>query len=183
MFVAVETKTHFVALKRALEAWSSGAIDNLVAGILAQAREEPFTENGPWGRSPDASEFAGALAKNELRLAARREEAKAGSVTLPAAAMLLSVAEPEVRQQIENRELLAFEDGVDVWIPVWQFDKGGRRTPGVQALGEAFGGDSISLTRWLARPNVNLNWETPISNLRRGELENVLRAVPPPPGL
>ena len=171
-----------LAIARTLARQPDDVIQAVEAGIV-EAANATMTDD-IWGPAPGLAEVGAASVRNQRRLAARRDAAIAMSLTLAQTATLTGKSEDELVVSTRERQLLAFEHGGTVWIPLWQLSQGAPFTirREVSEIVARFQDDAITTTHWMLRPNVNLDGSTPLAALIDGRAAELLRAIPPVPG-
>lgn len=131
-----------------------------------------------WGRAPGALEQAAARRRMLALYRSQRDQVVAESFTIAQAASWAGVEPATIEALVAAGELLVVETGAGLMIPRWQLrtSESGTRTPieGVDELARAFGGDVVSLARWMSRPNDEFAGATPASVLAAGRVADVV---------
>ena len=122
-----------------------------------------------------------ALAEAELRWPAVRElllSVEGPPLSPLEASALLGTDEQEVERTRQKHQIVGVPDGTGSFAyPRWQFGADGP-LPGLPELVIALRDDDPwTLVTFVLAPNARLNDETPLSMLRRGDVEGVLRAA------
>lgn len=147
--------------------------------VLVQALAEPEVLDILQTCVPSGK--ANPLAAARLRGLLNRElllRAEGGAVPVAQAAKLLGVTPQAVNKRRTKGVLLGLTMGRRGYLyPVWQFDRGGT-LPGLEAvLTELRNHDPWMQLAFMVNSNLYLDGETPLSELQRGRLAEVMRAA------
>jgi hypothetical protein len=104
--------------------------------------------------------------------------AEGGTVSGATAARLLGISPQAVYKRRKAGKLIALTLGRrGLAYPVWQFDRGGTLSGLEAVLAELHEHDAWMQAAFMLGANVRLEGRTPLEELRRGDLNSVLRAA------
>lgn len=163
-------------LKVVLTEVSPSARDGFVRAVSS---DQGSLEADLWGKPPSSRETSeAALLTLEREFRARRAVIDQG-VTRAQAAQLLATSEQSVTDRLEAGDLAGMKQGREWRLPAWQFaaDSLHGYLPGLAQLQLVFPGGLVSLSQWVAVPNVELEGATPVQALADGRIDQVVRAA------
>lgn len=121
------------------------------------------------------------LAAAHLRGLLNRErllQSEGGAVSVDEAARLLGITPQAVNKRRQKGALIGLTMGRRGYLyPIWQFDRRGSLAGLEAVLAELRGYDPWMQVAFIVNANLRLDGETPLSELRRGHLDSVLRAA------
>lgn len=112
-----------------------------------------------------------------MRSFERRRELLGEALTASGVAMLLGTSRQTPHDRVKSGTLLAVMDRGALRFPPWQFDPDGKHgvIDGLPQVIRALEVSPYEKVSWLTRPNYMLDDETPLTVLKSGRIENVIR--------
>jgi hypothetical protein len=166
-----ERSTHRDELYRVLPTHARRALLDAYRQELEEPQYDAITALVEDGRTFTAEERAslriGALAESF----AVRRQLLADTLTSSQVAHILGTTRQTPIDRLQNGTLLALRDGGTWHFPAWQFDPTGPDglLPGLVEVLAALDTNPFITARWLQLPNADLDGQTPLEALRKGQ--------------
>jgi hypothetical protein len=146
-----------------------------LANLTPQQEEDPG--GSPWGPPPSPDQLADAVLANTRKSFAARREIEQDSLSRADVAAALGTSATAITDRLEAGKLVGLKRGREWLIPSWQLhaDSKDGLLPGLSELVSAFPGGPVSLSRWVKKPTVDLDGETPLAALTKARVDEVVR--------
>jgi hypothetical protein len=153
-------------------------VEDAYLRVLASAPRRRPKSLHPAVRSHPPEVAAAAVARGLAREKATREALVAESLSTAQVAQLLGVSSAAVTKRRAKGGLVAFRHKEDWRYPRWQF-RGARVVAGVIAVWQLLPDrhDVAGLVRWFTLPSRQLNGETPLAAVLRGDVDAAVDAA------
>jgi hypothetical protein len=130
---------------------------------------------------PARADIAAAHLRNVQRAFLQRRQMLAETITVKEAADLLGIGRQSLHDRLKTASLLAVKDRGQWRFPLWQFDPEGPDgiLDGLRETLRALRGpiSDVGKVRWFLTPKDALDGDTPLSALRAGNADDVVKAA------